>query len=274
MATEVKLPRLGQGMESGTIVRWLRGEGDEVKKNDPLFELDTDKVTQEVEAEADGVLLKILIHEGDVAVGTTVAVIGVAGEDVNAASAAAAPEEPAEAASTNGASAEIASTEIASTEVASAPVAAVCIDGRRVGTAGDRSGQGEPAGAPDRAREGRRSRSAHRHRPRWAHHRAGCRRRCGRYPGSREHRHRDQCPVDSGAAPRVRRRRGHHPDADAQDDRDPVVGCLEGAGLPARSPRRHDRGACAARGARRADTRRAARSPRSTTFSSSSPPLP
>ena len=52
MATEVKLPRLGQGMESGTIVRWLKAEGDAVEKGEPLYELDTDKVTQEVEAEA------------------------------------------------------------------------------------------------------------------------------------------------------------------------------------------------------------------------------
>src|SRR5580765_1476290 len=80
MATEVKLPRLGQGMESGTIVRWLKGEGDAVKKREPLYELDTDKVTQEVEAEADGVLLKILVAEGEVNVGTTVAVIGKEGE--------------------------------------------------------------------------------------------------------------------------------------------------------------------------------------------------
>ena len=57
MATEVKLPRLGQGMEPGTIVRWLKTEGDAVSKGEPLFELDTDKVTQEVEAESDGVLL-------------------------------------------------------------------------------------------------------------------------------------------------------------------------------------------------------------------------
>jgi pyruvate dehydrogenase E2 component (dihydrolipoamide acetyltransferase) len=84
MATEVKLPRLGQGMESGTIVRWLKSEGDEVKKREPLYELDTDKVTQEVEAEADGVLLKILIGEGEVEVGKTIAVIGTAGEDVSA----------------------------------------------------------------------------------------------------------------------------------------------------------------------------------------------
>jgi pyruvate dehydrogenase E2 component (dihydrolipoamide acetyltransferase) len=82
MATEVKLPRLGQGMESGTIVRWLKGEGEPVKKREPLYELDTDKVTQEVEAEADGVLLKILVHEGEVDVGTTIAVIGTEGEVV------------------------------------------------------------------------------------------------------------------------------------------------------------------------------------------------
>jgi len=84
MATEVKLPRLGQGMESGTIVRWLKNEGESVKKREPLYELDTDKVTQEVEAEADGMLLKILVAEGDVQVGTTIAVIGNAGEDVSA----------------------------------------------------------------------------------------------------------------------------------------------------------------------------------------------
>ena len=82
MATEVKLPRLGQGMESGTIVRWLKDEGDAVKKREPLYELDTDKVTQEVEAEADGVLLKILVSEGEVSVGSTIAFIGAEGEDV------------------------------------------------------------------------------------------------------------------------------------------------------------------------------------------------
>ncbi len=60
MATEVKLPRLGQGMESGTIVRWLKTEGDAVAKGEPLFELDTDKVTQEVEADSAGTLLKIV----------------------------------------------------------------------------------------------------------------------------------------------------------------------------------------------------------------------
>ena len=82
MATEVILPRLGQGMESGTIVRWLKSEGEPVAKGEPLFELDTDKVTQEVEAEAAGVLLKIAVAEGEVPVGQTVAFIGAEGEDV------------------------------------------------------------------------------------------------------------------------------------------------------------------------------------------------
>jgi pyruvate dehydrogenase E2 component (dihydrolipoamide acetyltransferase) len=75
MPTDVKLPRLGQGMESGVIVRWLKSEGDAVKKGEPLYELDTDKVTQEVEAEVEGTLVRIVVPEGEVEVGATVAVI-------------------------------------------------------------------------------------------------------------------------------------------------------------------------------------------------------
>ena len=98
MATEVKLPRLGQGMESGTIVKWLKAEGDAVAKGEPLYELDTDKVTQEVEAEASGVLLKIAIRAGEVEVGHTIAFIGAEGEEVAAAAPApAATPEPAKA---------------------------------------------------------------------------------------------------------------------------------------------------------------------------------
>src|SRR5262245_46061630 len=70
-------------MEAGRIVRWLKSEGDAVAKGEPLYELDTDKVTQEVEAEADGVLLKIVLSEGEADVGTTVGVIGDEGEDVS-----------------------------------------------------------------------------------------------------------------------------------------------------------------------------------------------
>ena len=83
MATEIKLPRLGQGMEAGTIVKWLKSEGEQVEKGEPLYELDTDKVTQEVEADASGVLLKIAVSEGEVEVGRTIAVIGEQGEEVS-----------------------------------------------------------------------------------------------------------------------------------------------------------------------------------------------
>jgi pyruvate dehydrogenase E2 component (dihydrolipoamide acetyltransferase) len=97
MATEIKLPRLGQGMESGTIVKWLKSEGDDVKKGEPLYELDTDKVTQEVEADASGVLLKIAVEEGEVEVGKTIAVIGEQGEEVSISENGAKAAEPARA---------------------------------------------------------------------------------------------------------------------------------------------------------------------------------
>src|SRR5256885_3618 len=82
MASEVKLPRLGQGMEAGTITKWLKSEGETVSKGEPLFEIDTDKVTQEVESDFDGVLLKIALPEGGAPVGQTIAWIGAAGETV------------------------------------------------------------------------------------------------------------------------------------------------------------------------------------------------
>jgi pyruvate dehydrogenase E2 component (dihydrolipoyllysine-residue acetyltransferase) len=97
VADQVILPRLGQGMESGTIVRWLKSEGDQVQKGEPLYELDTDKVTQEVEADVAGVLLKILVDEGEVPVGTPVAFLGEQGEDlpeVEAVSEGTEPEQP------------------------------------------------------------------------------------------------------------------------------------------------------------------------------------
>jgi pyruvate dehydrogenase E2 component (dihydrolipoamide acetyltransferase) len=83
MSSQVTLPRLGQGMESGTIVRWLKAEGDTVEKGEPLYELDTEKVTQEVEADASGTVLKILAGEGEeIEVGKPIAVIGEEGEEV------------------------------------------------------------------------------------------------------------------------------------------------------------------------------------------------
>src|SRR4051794_28764333 len=68
-------------MEAGTIVKWLKSEGEPVEKGEPLYELDTDKVTQEVESDFAGTLLKIAIAEGEVAVGKTIGVIGEEGEE-------------------------------------------------------------------------------------------------------------------------------------------------------------------------------------------------
>jgi pyruvate dehydrogenase E2 component (dihydrolipoamide acetyltransferase) len=96
MPTEVKLPRLGQGMESGTIVKWLKAEGDAVEKGEPLYELDTDKVTQEVEAEATGVLIKIAVTEGEVPVGETIGFIGKPGDQLPESSAEEAPRKEAD----------------------------------------------------------------------------------------------------------------------------------------------------------------------------------
>jgi pyruvate dehydrogenase E2 component (dihydrolipoamide acetyltransferase) len=121
MATEIKLPRLGQGMESGTIVKWLKSEGDRVEKGEPLYELDTDKVTQEVEADASGVLLRISVAEGEVPVGRTIAVIGEQGEQL--------PAEPAAAASADGGAA-VARAESGEEEGSRAPARD---DDRRIG---------------------------------------------------------------------------------------------------------------------------------------------
>ena len=92
MATEVVMPKLGLTMETGTIGAWLVEEVAEVKKGQPLLEIVTDKVTMEVEAQVDGLLLKILVPaDSEVAVSQVIGLIGAAGEDVG--SYAAAPAE-------------------------------------------------------------------------------------------------------------------------------------------------------------------------------------
>lgn len=83
MATEILMPKLGLTMTEGTIASWKIQEGQPVKKGDVLFSVATDKLTNDVEAEAEGVLLKILLGEGEtVPCKTVVAYIGRAGEAV------------------------------------------------------------------------------------------------------------------------------------------------------------------------------------------------
>ena len=84
MATEIVMPKLGLTMESGAISAWLVEEGQEVQKGQALLEIATDKVTMEVEAQAAGILRKILVPPGEeVPVSTTIGVIAAADEDIS-----------------------------------------------------------------------------------------------------------------------------------------------------------------------------------------------
>ena len=81
MPTKVIMPALEMAQETGRLIRWLKAEGDEVVKGEPLMEIETDKVTVEIEAPADGVLAAVTAAEGaDIPVGDTVAQILAPGE--------------------------------------------------------------------------------------------------------------------------------------------------------------------------------------------------
>src|SRR2546430_7687006 len=77
----VQMPRLSDSMETGKILRWLKKEGEEVKKGEPLVEIESDKANIEVEAYASGKLSKIVVPEGESApIGAVIAEIGGDGE--------------------------------------------------------------------------------------------------------------------------------------------------------------------------------------------------
>src|SRR3712207_5962592 len=77
MATEVKMPQLGETVVEGTITKWLKQEGDTVEEDELLVEISTDKVDSEVPSSASGTIQKILVQEGDtVKVGTALAIVG------------------------------------------------------------------------------------------------------------------------------------------------------------------------------------------------------
>src|SRR5215218_7459781 len=98
MATVI-MPKMGDGMEEGTLLRWLKNVGEEVDAGDPIAEIETDKVTLEIEAAEGGVLTQTLVGEGQtVPIGTAIATIGEDGEvpaESAQAPAAAAPAETA-----------------------------------------------------------------------------------------------------------------------------------------------------------------------------------
>src|SRR5512143_1745900 len=81
MATDVVMPQMGESVAEGTIVRWIKKVGDKVDRDEPLFEISTDKVDAEIPSPAAGILSESRAQEGDtVPVNSVVAVIGTGAE--------------------------------------------------------------------------------------------------------------------------------------------------------------------------------------------------
>src|ERR1700742_4364134 len=79
MSTQIKVPTLGESVTEATVAKWFKKVGDQVAVDEPLLELETDKVTVEVRAEAAGTLSEITVADGaDVSVGAVLGVIGCA----------------------------------------------------------------------------------------------------------------------------------------------------------------------------------------------------
>lgn len=84
MAIIVKMPKLGSTMKEGTVEKWHKNEGDMVEEEEILFEVTTEKLSNEIEADTEGVLRKILVEEGEtVACQTPIAIIADADEDIS-----------------------------------------------------------------------------------------------------------------------------------------------------------------------------------------------
>ena len=83
MAETINMPKLGFDMAEGTLVRWVRNEGESINKGDVLAEIETDKATVEVESPATGTVLRLLADQGDVVpVSSPIAIVGEPGEDI------------------------------------------------------------------------------------------------------------------------------------------------------------------------------------------------
>ena len=84
MAEKIIMPQGGQDIMEGRVVRWIKSEGDKVKKGEVICEVETEKAVFEVESPADGVLLKIIVPAGKVApVFSAIGLVGEAGESVD-----------------------------------------------------------------------------------------------------------------------------------------------------------------------------------------------
>src|SRR4051794_15844139 len=94
MATNILMPALSPTMTEGTLARWLKKEGDEVRAGDVIAEIETDKATMEVEAVDEGVLGKILVRDGRASVKVNAPIAVLVGEGESAEAAPAAPPAP------------------------------------------------------------------------------------------------------------------------------------------------------------------------------------
>lgn len=84
MVRELVMPKLGLTMTEGTIIKWFFNEGDSVKEGDVIYEVETDKLTNEIAADTGGVLRKIIVHEGETApVKSLVGLIADENEDIS-----------------------------------------------------------------------------------------------------------------------------------------------------------------------------------------------
>lgn len=120
---EVIMPKMGDAMEEGTLVKWLKSEGEEVSEGDAIAEIETDKVTLELEAEDSGTLAQLIASEGDdIPVGEAIAFIAGEGEEVPERDGSAQAEaEEAEGESADGGAQAQTATEAPEQEAAEAP---------------------------------------------------------------------------------------------------------------------------------------------------------
>jgi len=137
MSTPVVMPQMGESIAEGTIVRWIKKVGDSVDRDEPLFEISTDKVDAEIPSPTAGVLLEITVKEGEtVPIHSVVATIGEAGAKLSASAAPAAsarPASPVPAAAATPASTSLPEAAVGQAEAPraeAAPAVAVAADGR------------------------------------------------------------------------------------------------------------------------------------------------
>jgi pyruvate dehydrogenase E2 component (dihydrolipoamide acetyltransferase) len=135
MPINLEMPKLSDTMTEGTVVRWLKQEGDEIEIGDEVAEIETDKATMAMEAFDEGTLAKIMIPEGGKApIGSVLAVITAEGEslDDEAGSSSAPAEKPAESAAEKPAEASSSQSKEEATPPAAAPAPSTSSSGERI----------------------------------------------------------------------------------------------------------------------------------------------